>query len=104
MDSHDRAVAVIAATVETYYARKEPFRIYHGSTNSTRQSPYQRNLMVDTSALSNIIRIETKSRTALCEPNVPVRFLSSHFLPPSELFVHTTDLWNWFLSIDYYAK
>jgi Delta24-sterol reductase len=72
MDSHNKAVASIASTIRKFYARKEAFRIYHGSTNSTRQSQYQRDRMVDTSALSNVIKVDTQTKTALVEPNVPM--------------------------------
>jgi hypothetical protein len=38
IDSNDKAVAEIAAHERRFYDRKKPFRIYLGSTNSTRQS------------------------------------------------------------------
>ncbi|PBP28549.1 FAD binding domain protein [Diplocarpon rosae] len=72
MDNHDKAVAHIAAAVSGFHARKEAFRIYHGSTNSTRKSQYQRDRMVDTSGLTNVLKVDTKSMTALVEPNVPM--------------------------------
>jgi FAD/FMN-containing dehydrogenase len=70
MNAHDRAVAAIAASIHKFYTRKEAFRIYHGSTNSTRKSQYKRSNMVDTSGLSSVLKIDTKSMTALVEPNV----------------------------------
>lgn len=72
MDGHNQAVDVIAANIRKFYHRKEPFRIYHGSTNSTRQSQYRRDKMVDTSAMAHILKIDTEKRTALVEPNVPM--------------------------------
>lgn len=72
MDIHDKAVASIASTIRKFYARKEAFRIYHGSTNTTRQSQYQRDRMVDTSGLSNVLKLDTQAKTALVEPNVPM--------------------------------
>jgi delta24-sterol reductase len=72
MDAHDQAVAAIASSVRKFNDRKEPFRIYHGSTNSTRQSQYRRNRMVDTSAMSRVLKIDTERETALVEPNVPM--------------------------------
>jgi delta24-sterol reductase len=72
MDQHDRAVAQIAATIRKFYARKEAFRIYHGSTNSTRESKYQRDRMVDTSGLNNILKLDEDTKTVLVEPNVPM--------------------------------
>ena len=72
MESHDRAVASIASTIRKFCTRKEAFRIYHGSTNSTRQSQYQRDRMVDTSALSNVLKVDVQNKTVLVEPNVPM--------------------------------
>ncbi|OKL58486.1 hypothetical protein UA08_06016 [Talaromyces atroroseus] len=72
MDAHSTAVAAIAANVRYFYDRKKPFRIYHGSTNSTRQSQYRRDQMVDTSAMSHVVKIDTEQKTALVEPNVPM--------------------------------
>ena len=72
MDRHNQAVAVIAANVRQFSDRKEGFRIYHGSTNSTRRSVFQRDKMIDTSHLTHVLRIDAKARTALVEPNVPM--------------------------------
>lgn len=72
MDAHSKAVTVIAANVRDFCDRKEPFRIYHGSTNSTRKSQRRRGQMVDTSAMSHILKIDTERKTALVEPNVPM--------------------------------
>jgi delta24-sterol reductase len=72
MERHKEAVAVIAATVRHFYDRREPFRIFHGSTNSTRPLSFQRNGMVDTSNLNNVLEIDKKTKTALVEPNVPM--------------------------------
>ncbi|KAI9731036.1 MAG: hypothetical protein M1834_005499 [Cirrosporium novae-zelandiae] len=72
MERHKRVIAAIAANVRTFYNRKEPFRIFHGSTNSTRDSMFKRTRMVDTSLLSNVLKIDTQARTALVEPNVPM--------------------------------
>ena len=71
-DSHKQAVDAISSSVRKFYDRKEPFRIYHGSTNSTRQSHHQRDKMVDTSAMSHVLKIDTERKTALVQPNVPM--------------------------------
>ncbi|KAI3319256.1 FAD-binding domain-containing protein [Xylariaceae sp. AK1471] len=70
MTSHQAAVKQIAQSVKTFYSRRESFRIFHGSTNSTR--PCHREPTVDISCLSNIIEIEQASRSVLVEPNVPM--------------------------------
>lgn len=72
MEQHKEAVTVIASTVLHFYDRKEPFRIFHGSTNSTRPLALQRNGMVDTSSLNHVLKVDIKAKTALVEPNVPM--------------------------------
>jgi Delta24-sterol reductase len=62
----------ISRRVQWFYERKQPFRIYHGSTNSTRQPQYTRRNVIDTSPLSNIIKVDEQTKTALVEPNVPM--------------------------------
>ncbi|TVY39916.1 Delta(24)-sterol reductase [Lachnellula subtilissima] len=70
-DLHKKAVEAISSTVRQYFAKGEKFRIYHGSTNSTRQSTLKRNL-VDTSSLSNVLKVDVEAKTCLVEPNVPM--------------------------------
>ncbi|KAL1968424.1 hypothetical protein VTN77DRAFT_1953 [Rasamsonia byssochlamydoides] len=70
MELHKKAVAKIATSVRHFYERKEPYRIFHGSTNSTR--PFLRDRVVDISELANVLNVNTKTRTALVEPNVPM--------------------------------
>jgi Delta24-sterol reductase len=72
MEQHKEAVTVIASTVLNFYDRKEPFRIFHGSTNSTRPLTLQRNSMVDTSSLNHVLKVDIKAKTVLVEPNVPM--------------------------------
>lgn len=70
MESHQKAVDQKATHVKDYYDRKEPFRIFHGSTNSTR--PIQKDRVVDINALSRVVEIDKASKTAIVEPNVPM--------------------------------
>lgn len=72
MQNHRDLVGKIAASVQLYFKRREPFRIYHGSTNSTRQTTHRRENMIDISPLSRVLKIDTNARTALVEPNVPM--------------------------------
>ncbi|KAH6640154.1 hypothetical protein F5144DRAFT_589697 [Chaetomium tenue] len=60
----------IAADVHAFFTRGEPFRVFHGSTNSTR--PAHDAKVVDISALNNILEISEASKTAVVEPNVPM--------------------------------
>lgn len=72
MDRHNKAVAVIAANVRQFYDRKAKFRIFHGSTNSTRPSDLQRDNVIDLSGLNSVLKVNTQARTVLVEPNVPM--------------------------------
>ncbi|KAI1332932.1 FAD-binding domain-containing protein [Xylariaceae sp. FL0255] len=70
MTTHWNAVRQIAQAVRSFYNRRESFRIFHGSTNSTRPRPGGPE--VDISALSHIIEVNRESQSALVEPNVPM--------------------------------
>lgn len=70
--SHNRSVERISTSVREFYDSKQKFRIFHGSTNSTRQSSLTRKNIVDTSSLSHVLEVNTEKRTALVEPNVPM--------------------------------
>jgi FAD/FMN-containing dehydrogenase len=73
MERHRQAVRLIAATVRGYFEQSIPFRITHGSTNSTRPAHLKsRARLVDISALKNVLEVDTSKRTALVEPNVPM--------------------------------
>ncbi|RDW64452.1 FAD-binding oxidoreductase [Aspergillus mulundensis] len=70
LETHKAAVARISSLIRTFYEKKQPFRIAHGSTNSTR--PIRRKHQVDISDLRNVLRVDPAARTALVEPNVPM--------------------------------
>ncbi|KAK0742979.1 hypothetical protein B0T18DRAFT_414172 [Schizothecium vesticola] len=72
MEAHDIAVAAIAARTRQFYSSRTPYRVYHGSTNSTRRSVRRLDNTVDTSKLNNILDIDRAKKTALVEPNVPM--------------------------------
>ncbi|KAF2276818.1 24-dehydrocholesterol reductase-like protein precursor [Westerdykella ornata] len=73
MEAHRKLVSRVAATVKDYFTRKEPFRISHGSTNSTRPNVKRR--VVDISALKNVVQVDPTSKRAFVEPNVPMDHL-----------------------------
>lgn len=83
MDAHKKAVATIAATVRQFFARREPYRIFHGSTNSTRPRTAATGhaRAVDISALGHVLQVDRARRTALVEPNVPMDRLVAATLP-----------------------
>ncbi|KAI0435874.1 FAD-binding domain-containing protein [Xylaria telfairii] len=70
MASHQIAVKQIATAVRAFYNRRESYRIFHGSTNSTR--PRHQEKTIDISALSNILEVNRDSSSVLVEPNVPM--------------------------------
>lgn len=74
MDEHRQEVERIAARVRSFYDRKEKFRIYHGSTNSTRKSAMTKDprTVVDTSKLKHVVHVNQETRTVMVEPNVPM--------------------------------
>jgi delta24-sterol reductase len=72
MNAHDEAVELIAIKTREYFERKQPYRIYHGSTNSTRHSQLRRDQCIDTSKLKRVLSVNTETKTALVEPNVPM--------------------------------
>jgi len=72
MEAHKQVVSKISSTVRQFFAAKSPYRIFHGSTNSTRPRLIDGRKLVDISALSNVIKVDAMSQTALVEPNVPM--------------------------------
>ncbi|KAF2641749.1 FAD-binding domain-containing protein [Massarina eburnea CBS 473.64] len=75
MDTHRSAVATISDRVKHFYSTKTAFRVYHGSTNSTRHADFDPSTIVDVSALNNILSISPSTLTATVEPNVPMHVL-----------------------------
>ncbi|KAL9071518.1 MAG: hypothetical protein Q9157_005432 [Trypethelium eluteriae] len=71
-NSHDARVNAIAAAVRGFHERGKDFRIYHGSTNSTRTADFRRDQIVDTSGLRNVLDVDAERKTILVEPNVPM--------------------------------
>lgn len=80
MEAHNAAVVAISTRVKHFFERKEPFRIYHGSTNSTRPAQYRKDNIVDTSGLTHVLKVDTNSRAVLAEPNVPMDVLVAETL------------------------
>lgn len=70
--AHGKRVAKLCDQVAGFYAQNRPFKIYHGSTNSTRIQVFKRDEMIDTSHLNHVLHIDTDRKTVLVEPNVPM--------------------------------
>ena len=70
--AHDRRVSTLRSQVTHFHNTTKPFRIYHGSTNSTRHAGFDPDAVVDVSSFNNILTFDVLRRTALVEPNVPM--------------------------------
>ncbi|KAH6620523.1 hypothetical protein C7974DRAFT_235729 [Boeremia exigua] len=84
---HDQRVSSLQSRIAHFHSISTPFRIYHGSTNSTRHASFDPSAIIDVSAFNKIICINASTQTALVEPNVPMDALvaattAEGFLPP----------------------
>jgi hypothetical protein len=76
---HDLAVQKLATEVSRFHAAQVPFRINHGSTNSTRaRDPKTPQLKI--AHLNHVLNIDVEKETATVEPNVPLDSLVSKCL------------------------
>ena len=80
LDEHARAVARIQEQVRRFHAEKRHFRIYHGSTSSTRTPDFQKDAIVDVSDLRRLFPVDAAAQTVQVEPNVPMDALAAHTL------------------------
>ncbi|KAF9699089.1 hypothetical protein EKO04_003319 [Ascochyta lentis] len=85
--AHDRRVSTLRSRITHFHTTNTPFRIYHGSTNSTRHASFDPSAIIDVSSFNNILSIDASTQTALVEPNVPMDALvaattTQGFLPP----------------------
>jgi hypothetical protein len=70
--THEERVASVCRDVKSFYDRKEKFRIYHGTTNSTRRAKWKRSQVVDTSGLNHVLSVDADKKLVTVEPNVPM--------------------------------
>ena len=87
MNEHNTRVGSIASRVRYFYNLSESFRIYHGTTSTTRKRKLTRDTVVDTSGLHHVLHIDSAKHVALVEPNVSMEklvdaTLAHGFLPP----------------------
>jgi len=73
-------VAQVSTQIKDFHARGIKYRISHGSTNSTRTAAKAGNF-VNLSDLNHVIKVDTTTKTALVEPNVPMDRLVEATLP-----------------------
>jgi len=76
---HDTAVQAVSSNVKNFQASKTPFRINHGSTNSTRaRDPSTAQLHIG--HLNRILEIDAGAKYAWAEPNVALDALVAETL------------------------
>ena len=75
MQEHKERVRTIADTVRGFYERKQRYRIYHGTTSTTRKMKLSRDSVVDTSGMNNVLEVNRERLVALVEPNVSMEKL-----------------------------
>ena len=80
LNEHNQAVARIQESVRKFHSEKRHFRIYHGSTSSTRTLNLQKDAIVDTSDMDRLFPVDLTARTVQVEPKVPMDALARHTL------------------------
>ncbi|OQO12182.1 hypothetical protein B0A48_02823 [Cryoendolithus antarcticus] len=74
MDHHTERVARVRGQVRYFHGRGEQYRIYHGSTSTTRRTKLSHDTAVDTSQLKHV-SFDVEKRVAIIEPNVSMEAL-----------------------------
>lgn len=69
-EEHHAAVKRIQDQVKYFYDNKKHFRVYHGSTSSTRPLSFQRDSIVDTSDMDRLFPVDLETMTVKAEPKV----------------------------------
>ncbi|CAH0058861.1 unnamed protein product [Clonostachys solani] len=72
MENHSKHVHDIALDVRQFFAIGESYRVFHGSSNSTRPRHGAQQNVVDISMLRNVLQVDAENHVALIEPNVPM--------------------------------
>ncbi|KAK5997921.1 Diminuto-like-like protein [Cladobotryum mycophilum] len=80
LEEHKTAVEGIQEQVKYFYDNKKPFRVYHGSTSSTRPMSFTRDSIVDTSKMDRLFPVDLETMTVKAEPKVPMDALAEHTL------------------------
>lgn len=80
LEEHKAAVERIQKQVTYFHENKKHFRVYHGSTSSTRPLQFKRDAIVDTSDMGRIFPVNLETMTVQAEPKVPMDDLLAHCL------------------------
>lgn len=80
LEEHQAAVKRIQEQVKFFHDQKKHFRVYHGSTSSTRPMSFKRDSIVDTSDMDRLFPVNLETMTVQAEPKVPMDALAAHTL------------------------
>ncbi len=80
LEEHQEAVKRIQEQVKFFHDNKKHFRVYHGSTSSTRPVSFKRGSIVDTSDMDRLFPVNLETMTVQAEPKVPMDALAAHTL------------------------
>lgn len=69
---HFGDLKLLCEKVKVFYKKKKKFRIYHGSTNSTRTQKFDKDGVVDISSFDRVLSVNSNDMYAWVEPNVPM--------------------------------
>lgn len=72
LSEHNKKVERISDDIKRFYDLGKKFRIYHGSTNSTRTQEFKKDEIVDVSDLNKVLSVNVEENYAIIEPNVPM--------------------------------
>lgn len=81
MEAHQTRTEALARQIKAFHERRQPFRVYHGGSNSTRRTVYDRKQVVDTSGFNHVISVNAEKLQAIAEPNVSMGRLVDACLP-----------------------
>ncbi|KAF5267605.1 hypothetical protein FOXYS1_1503 [Fusarium oxysporum] len=81
MERHNQILQDIADKIRDFYKLRQPYRVFHGSSSSTRPRHATDTNIIDISMLSQVISVDSAQRTCLVEPNVPMDRLVEATMP-----------------------
>lgn len=70
LKQHSDSVETIQKQVKTFYERKTKIKVYHGTSNSTRSTKFEKDKYIDISKLNQVISVNSVENFILVEPNV----------------------------------
>lgn len=71
-EQHQHDVTTLAAQVRGFFEQGRPFRVFHGSTNSTRLLSFKRDEMIDITHFDRVLSVDVDRQVVVAEPNVPM--------------------------------